>query len=182
MPKAEAVEAAIALLKDDSSKLLTVTNDDKVEVKTGEYVPRAKAKLAPQISFPGATTTSTSADKKYIIVAIDLDAPFPSWPILGPILHWIQTDLTADPATGLLSVSGGSDIPSLVSYHPPGPPPGSSPHRYVFLLYDQPENFDGKTVATKPFSMSDRIRFDYKALLEKTGLGEVVATNWYLSN
>jgi hypothetical protein len=40
MPKAEAAEAAIALLNEDSSKRLTITNDDQVEIKTGEYVPR----------------------------------------------------------------------------------------------------------------------------------------------
>ena len=154
-----------------------------------------EVQFPPKLSFSGA-----NPNKKYIIIGLDLDPPFPSFPFLGPALHWIQTGLTiaaADQATGLLSVVGPSDndtagattttttttatvVPPLASYHPPRPPPGSSPHRYVFLLYEQPEDFD-RQVDRKPIGLSDRPRFDYNGFLERTGLGEVVAVNYYLS-
>jgi phosphatidylethanolamine-binding protein len=166
-----------------------------------------EAQFPPKLSFSGA-----NPNKKYIIIGLDLDPPFPSFPFLGPVLHWIQTGLTiataADQATGLLSVVGHSSndttgatttattttttttaatttttvtvVLPLASYHPPRPPPGSSPHRYVFLLYEQPEDFD-RQVDRKPIGLSDRPRFDYNGFLERAGLGEVVAVNYYLS-
>jgi phosphatidylethanolamine-binding protein len=72
-----------------------------------------------------------------------------------------------------------------VNYAGPGPPPPSSPHRYVFLLYDQPEGFDttkfaspgGKNVGIRP-----RMRYDLKAFEKEAKLGQVVACNYFLSN
>ena len=48
----------------------------------------AEAQEKPILTFPPA-----AAEKTYIVIALDLDAPFPSWKGLGPILHWIQPGL-----------------------------------------------------------------------------------------
>ncbi|KKY19769.1 putative protease inhibitor [Phaeomoniella chlamydospora] len=54
----------------------------------------------------------------------------------------IQPGLTpvkgADSTTKLVA----GDEPFIADYAGPGPPPQSSPHRYIFLLYEQPEGLD----------------------------------------
>jgi hypothetical protein len=57
----------------------------------------------------------------------------------------------------------------------------SKPHRYVFLLYEEPKGFDagkgGKKVGIWP-----RMRWDFGKFEKEVGLGEVVAGSWVLSN
>jgi phosphatidylethanolamine-binding protein len=87
----------------------------------------------------------------------------------------------ADGTTAL--VAGAS--PFIVDYAGPGPPPPSAPHRYVFLLYEQPEGFDqakfapkgGKKVGIRP-----RMSYDLKAFEKEAKLGPVVAVNYFVSN
>jgi len=68
-----------------------------------------------------------------------------------------------------------------VDYAGPEPPPMSKPHRYVFLLYEQPEGLDagkgGKKVGIWP-----RMRWDPGKFAREVKLGEVVAGSWILSN
>ncbi|KAK1753134.1 phosphatidylethanolamine-binding protein [Echria macrotheca] len=152
------------------------------------------------VSIPAAAPTPTlslsssaikpGTNKKYIAFSIDLDAPFPSWPILGPILHGIQTDLVvvADGA------EGGGFVPLeaktkewRVVYRGPGPPRPSAPHRYVFLLFEQPEGVNGEKVDEvlgmgAGAGLWARIRWDQGAAERKLGLGEVVAVNYFVSH
>jgi phosphatidylethanolamine-binding protein (PEBP) family uncharacterized protein len=67
----------------------------------------------------------------------------------------------------------------VASYIPPGPPPPSAPHRYVFLLYEQPEGFE----ATKfPITYLKRMRYDLAAFEKEAELGPVIASNYFMSN
>lgn len=101
--------------------------------------------------------------------------------MLGPILHWIQPGLRADVASGTLKTTA----PFVANYIGPAPPPGSAPHRYVFLLYEQPEGFDGAEYAPadgKELSNWYRIRYDLESWEKAVGLGEVVGVNYFVSN
>lgn len=175
------------------------------------------------------------------MLALDLDAPFPLLPVLGPILHGIQPGLTAG-ASGDLTTS----TPPVAGYIGPAPPPRKSchpvsflsnrlvffclvheymilfhrrgwnfqimdqtkyqrdkwdtergkphtdlipvsgPHRYVFLLYEQPSGFDAKKFMPQAegqeFPMMQRIRFDPSKFVKDAGLGEVLAGNYFESN
>jgi phosphatidylethanolamine-binding protein (PEBP) family uncharacterized protein len=156
----------------------------ETEVKeAGYYLSRQLAQEAPKISFPGAT-----AGKKYIVLSIDLDAPFISFPILGPILHWVRSDLSttssastsSSPQEGVLE----SETSTLVPWGPPGPPPGAAPHRYVFCLYEQPEGLTPDMVIPggEMKSRYQRMRFDFAGFEKKAGVGKVVAGGWFTSN
>jgi len=104
-----------------------------------------------------------------------------SFSFLGPILHWIQSDLKATAGTDSLI----STEPWIVDYAPPGPPPGSGPHRYVFLLYEQPADFDVKKHAPaggKKVGISPRVRYDLGVFEKEAKLGPVVAANYFNSN
>jgi len=203
MPSENSIKAALAFIENDKSKVLGLKVGPHTNVETGQYIPRAgmsfihlssghlvtvifpeKLKLmlynhidaqdAPTLSFSAASPTKT-----YLAISLDIDAPFPSFGVLGPILHWIQPNVT---------VSGASlktDGPFVANYIGPAPPPGSSPHRYTFFLYEQPEGFDYKKYAPeggKTLSNWGRMRYDLDAWAKEIGLGEVVVFNYFTSN
>jgi hypothetical protein len=109
---------------------------------------------------------------------IDIDAPFPSFSPLGPALHWLQTGLTVGGSGDLTS----SD-PVVAFWAAPGPPPISSPHRYIFLLFEQPAGFDAK-VFMKPggYGIKHRMRWDLGKFQREAKLGPAVAASYFFSN
>jgi hypothetical protein len=65
------------------------------------------------------------------------------------------------------------------------PPPGSSPHRYSFFLFEQPGGFNGKKYAPaggKPLINWHRMRYDLDSWQKEAKLGEPLAVNYFLSN
>jgi phosphatidylethanolamine-binding protein (PEBP) family uncharacterized protein len=128
------------------------------------------------------TFSAASADKTYLVISLDLDAPFISVPILGPILHWLQGGFKVSAsAPGKLE---STEAP-VAEYIAPAPPPGAAPHRYVFFLYEQPAGFEGKKFAPangKPFPVTSRMFTSLDDWEKKIGLGEVLALNYFKSN
>jgi hypothetical protein len=178
----------------DQSKTLGITLNGKI-ITTGQYVPRAgkycglfyilcgksdltvilEAQTAPEISWPVSDPSII-----YMVVGLDLDAPFPSFSVLGPALHWIQPGLTAGSDNKLTS-----NEPFVANYIGPAPPPKSAPHRYVFILFEQPNGFDTQKYAPAggaPLSLWPRIRYDLDAWQKTAKLGEPLAVNYFLSN
>lgn len=75
--------------------------------------------------------------------------------------------------------------PFIANYIGPAPPPGSSPHRYIFFLYEEPAEFDVKKHAPangKDLSVWSRMWYDLDAWAKEIGLGPVVAFNYFTSN
>lgn len=139
---------------------------------------------ADTISPPELSFASLSPSAKYLVVCLDLDAPYPSWDKLGPILHWNQPDLQPEPSS-----SGGFTLkitgPPIANYAKPQPPPYSAPHRYTFFLYEQPADFDVSKFA--PPSGQDmgnwpRVLYSLDTWEKETMLGPVVAANYYTCN
>lgn len=183
------LEHALEIAKDPSHQLGVTVGNRKVE--PGGFIPKAGALTLdntnalrslseltdqpetheiPKLSF------SNTGECKYIALCIDLDAPFAMLPFLSPICHWLQTDLDRGLATA---------TPPVIPYRGAGPPPiARAPHRYVFMLFKQPEAFDKqKLTCARPegeaFPMTGRMRFDVEGLLKGAGLDEMVAANWF---
>lgn len=116
MPVNAVVQRILSAAENDDSKILGVVYSGK-PITTKQYIPRAgkpspppdlptlreaqltaipEAQTAPSITFNGTTPNTT-----YLVVALDLDAPFPSFGVLGPILHWIQPGFKAGPGGAL---------------------------------------------------------------------------------
>lgn len=58
-------------------------------------------------------------------------------------------------------------------------------HRYVFLLYEQPKDFDVKKYVQKDgdeMGLWPRLRYGIDKLVDEMGLGEVVAANYFTSS
>lgn len=122
-------------------------------------------------------------------ICLDLDAPFASAPLLSPILHWLQPGLHASSSTsGQRDVELDSSSTRFVAdWAPAGPPPGAAPHRYVFLLYNQPDGFDGKKFGQpaaegEKFGMLKRMRYDFGKFVKEAKLSDPVAANYFTSN
>ena len=135
------------------------------------------AQNAPKLFLP----PGTSPNKTYLVVSLDIDAPYPSCTILGPILHWIQSGLTASTSGGELTGSA----PIVANYIGPAPPPLSSPHRYIFVLYEEPAGFNAAERAPpngQDFPTWQRVRFDMDKWAKEAGLGEPLSVNYFVSN
>jgi len=177
-----AESAAIKAVLAKEPPLLEVSFGTEKVKEQGQYLPRAIAASAPTIAFPGATP-----GKKYIIINVDLDAPFASLPFMSPIAHWIKHDLsTTSPVSTATSPQEGvleSETKTLAEWAPPRPPPGAGPHRYVFCLYEQPADFTLESIApVGEMTRLGRMRFDFEGFQKKAGLGSVVAGAWFVSN
>lgn len=140
------------------------------------------AQSPPELAF------NVPSDKTYLVISLDLDAPFQSWTVLGPILHWIQPCLkpeSSETAADGVAKLTWSDTPFIANYIGPAPPPGSGPHRYVFFLYEQPDDFDGAKWAPpggKKLGNRPRMRYDLDAFEKEAKLGPVIAVNYFVSN
>ncbi|KAJ5906937.1 Phosphatidylethanolamine-binding protein PEBP [Penicillium subrubescens] len=175
MPSDAQAKAALALIKDDESKVLGLSVGNHKNIQPGQFVPRADAQSPPKIFFAGLDSSKT-----YLVVSLDIDAPFPSFDFLGPILHWIQPGVKTTESGNL-----DTTAPFIANYIGPAPPPGSSPHRYIFFLYEEPADFDAKEHAPvngQKLGNMSRMRYDFDTWAKKINLGSVVAFNYFTSN
>ncbi|KAJ9611271.1 hypothetical protein H2200_004454 [Cladophialophora chaetospira] len=170
MPENAVFKSAVLLIEDDS-KVLRLQFGTR-SVKPGEKVPKGEAQRNPKLGW------NVTSEQKFIIISLDVDAPFPSFAPLSPVLHWLQAGFTAT-SDGELT----SSDPAIAYWAGPGPPPISSPHRYIFLLYEQPADFDAKLFSkSSGFGIKDRMRWDVSKFEKQAKLGSAIAATYFLSN
>ena len=112
-----------------------------------------------------------------IAIAVDVDAPYVSVPLLSPIVHWIQPGLKPNDA-GVLQF----ETPCVVDWLAPTPPPFSGPHRYVVILYQQAGDFDvskWNSKFVKPVSILSRIRWNIDEFAKQAELHKAIAANYF---
>lgn len=102
---------------------------------------------------------------------IDLDVPRQNARVTN--LHWMATNVDISTAAPAIPATGGT---GGTSYKQPSPPAGDTPHRYIYLMYNQPANF----VVPAQFMNLDKMRlgFDVNAFAMASGLGAPVAANF----
>jgi len=182
MPSYEPIQKALSLIENDESKILGLKFGDDLEIENGMFVDKAALQSAPTITLPPSITPSQTSPKSYIIIALDIDAPYPSLTVLGPILHWIQSDLTVSTSS---SETLQTTTTFIANYIPPGKVPGSAPHRYLFLLYEQSGEVDVKKWAPRDgakLANWSRMRTNLGEWEGRLGLGGgVVGGCWFRS-
>ncbi|KAF2655725.1 PEBP-like protein [Lophiostoma macrostomum CBS 122681] len=169
------VARALKIIEEDTSKILGLALEKHANIQPGQLIPKADAATPPELQFAAA-----SPDKSYIAICLDLDAPFASIPFASPINHWTQSGfrLSTSAGNGRLETSD----PFIVNWAPPGPPPISGPHRYLFALYEEPSGFDVKSLAPgKEVGIPPRFRYNVDAWARSIGLGHVLAANYFRS-
>ncbi|KAL2857162.1 phosphatidylethanolamine-binding protein [Aspergillus pseudoustus] len=172
-------------------------------VTPGLKVSKQETRTTPTLFAP----STPLAPGTYTLIAIDIDAPYFSWNVLSPIVHWIQTgfvvpsqktegepesepgaEQSQETATNqdndaLVELKSTDSV--IVPWLPAGPPPGTAPHRYVFALYKQTPGASvpgAGGLKGLPKSRLGRMRFDVEGMVGQLGLGEVVAGNYFVCN
>jgi len=124
-----------------------------------------------QVAIPHATM----GDGPFVIVIVDPDAPSPQDPKNAQFRHFLGGGFVAKgPGHGLVLVNKTA---AITDFQKPGPPDGSDPHRYVFLLFKEPDGFGDQKEVTPETS---RAKFNVSSFAEKTGLGDAVAGTFML--
>lgn len=107
----------------------------------------------------------------YTVCMTDPDAPSRKEPTYREWHHWLVGNVPGN------KISEGE---TLSEYVGSGPPPDTGLHRYVFLIYEQP---DGKINFSEPRltnrSGDNRGGFSIRKFAEKYKLGDPIAGNLY---
>lgn len=148
----------------------------KTLTEPGALLTKAECKDAPTYWLSKSLVKDSAS--KFILVFIDLDPPFPSTPFLGPGVHALQTDLqvTGEPnSDGYLKLE--SPIPPIVPYAGAGPPPLSAPHRYHFMIWEQPAAVEAAKLKLDlgfkgEVGLTSRVLWDEVAFETKAGLSD----------
>jgi phosphatidylethanolamine-binding protein len=121
---------------------------------------------APTIGVPPTMISSTA---KGLLSMIDLDVLRDNQRKTN--LHWLAPNVDISKAVAVVQTED-----NIVPYRPPNPKAGDIPHRYVFLLYTQPANFNNPRQYANV--SENRIGFDMPAYAAAAGLGVPVAANF----
>jgi len=113
------------------------------------------------------------------IALTDPDAPSRDNPKWSQICHWIATDVHLTPSSSSsdnndddFSLDDSHDLTTIMPYKPPGPPPKTGKHRYVFVAL-APRN--GTTERLNLSTPKDRQRWGFEG--ERAGLREWAREN-----
>ncbi|KAK7191746.1 hypothetical protein DPSP01_008021 [Paraphaeosphaeria sporulosa] len=148
---------------------LSVSFNQK-SVVAGNLFRVSEVKEAPTVAF--SPESNVPSDATYTLLMIDPDAPTPDDPKFAYWRHWVVTRIPSG-----ATVTAGE---ALTQYLAPGPKDDSRPHRYLFLLYREPE---GKQKLSKEDvggeEFVERRSFDAREWVGKWGL-HLVGVNWML--
>ncbi|KAL5632358.1 hypothetical protein ACGC1H_005355 [Rhizoctonia solani] len=109
----------------------------------------------------------------YLIAIVDPDAPSRANPTISQIRHMFATDFVLSdirPNFATRSLVLRNSTAAISPYFPPNPPVGSGAHRYVALLYAQPNNFDIASL-----NAAQVANFNIASFAASAGLGEPLA-------
>jgi phosphatidylethanolamine-binding protein (PEBP) family uncharacterized protein len=152
--------------------------------KSGVVFSKAVTQLSPTLSISARIIKPQKS--QYIAICLDLDAPAPSMRVLSPALHAIQAELVPE---GDADVDGFVRLvprtKAAVTYAPPNPPPISSGHRYVFVVWEQPESLTNEKIRSQlglanKVGLWTRARWDQEGCEQKLGLGDVLGGNYFV--
>ncbi|KAH8898786.1 protease inhibitor [Thozetella sp. PMI_491] len=184
-PYTESIKFALSELDKHKNSLMRVHFPDVTVNKPAVQISRTSAAEQPVLTVSSQLPNLSTA-KKYIAACLDLDPPYPSMPVLGPLLHGIQADLqleSTEASKGWLALKATTK--PVVTYVGPAPPPLSSPHRYLFLLWEQPEGLTGADIRTRlelpeEVGIGGRVRWNQEGFEKKAELGQVIAATYFV--
>ncbi|KAK6842777.1 phosphatidylethanolamine-binding protein [Apiospora arundinis] len=129
----------------------------------------APSSPSPVAAGAAADAEDQSKRRRYTFLMIDPDAPTPDDPKFAFWRHWVVSGL----------VSGGEgEGTEVTKYLGPGPKDDSKPHRYLFLLYQEPDDMQALRKAdVGGDEFVQRRSFDAAVFAARHGL-TLVGMNW----
>ncbi|KAI9151382.1 phosphatidylethanolamine-binding protein [Paramyrothecium foliicola] len=142
------------VIDDFQPSFLLTAEWKKKHASLGNLLKVKRVKKQPIFSLalsPDVPSTQCGSNMTYTITLTDPDAPSRSNPKWSEMCHFIATGLALSPpgAQGCseLMLSGLEDV---IPYKPPGPPPKTGRHRYVFLVFAPANGTTEPLHLTKP--------------------------------
>ncbi|KAK0712559.1 phosphatidylethanolamine-binding protein [Lasiosphaeria miniovina] len=170
----EGPSVAQVLAEAGTSPTLRILFPDTAVTRAGSSISKEAGAPAPTLAVAASALGSKPPATKYLAISLDLDAPFVSFAVLAPVLHGIDADLVAASPDGAWNA---------MPWVGPGPPSISGPHRYVFLLFAQPDGLDAAKVKSllgiNGTGLWPRVRWDEEAAEKKLGVGELLAGTFF---
>jgi len=173
------------------SLVLNVSWPSKRTAELGNTINPDELQDAPYIELEDDTTSDNAHSKpsslKYTIALTDPDAPSRDNPEWSEMCHWIATGATlAKSADSDSPKSASKNLKQIMKYKPPGPPPKTGKHRYVFLVFAPANGTTKKLDLTKPSDRqhwgTGKERHGVKDWAEDNGLVPVGANFIYSKN
>ncbi|GBM89915.1 OV-16 antigen [Araneus ventricosus] len=126
--------------------------------------------LTPNVTRERPTVIDYKADVKklYTLIMFDPDAPTPQNPTSANFVHWLMENIPEN-----LVINGDT----VYAYSPPSPPVRSDPHRYIFLIYEQPN----REMLNDDFG-TERAVFNLGEFVKDRHLKGPIAGNFFLSS
>ncbi|KAL4874582.1 phosphatidylethanolamine-binding protein [Aspergillus karnatakaensis] len=150
------------------STQLNIAFGDKA-IEHGNLFRVSEVKAAPSIQFDKEPNASGS--QTYTLLLIDPDAPTPDDPKFAYWRHWVVSGLKAGEKV--------ENVTALTEYLGPGPKDDSRPHRYLLLLFREPEGLSLTKEDVGGEEFVQRRSFKAAEWVQAHGL-ELVAVNWFL--
>lgn len=141
----------------------------------GSFARVSEVKDQPTISISAAGNSSSSTSS-FTFLQIDPDAPTPADPKFGYWRHWVVTNIPY-PSPSVPDANIVESGRTLTQYLAPGPKDDSGPHRYLFLLLQEPEGLKLEKSDVGGEEFVDRRSFRAEDWVAKHGL-ELVAVQW----
>ncbi|GFT63039.1 phosphatidylethanolamine-binding protein homolog F40A3.3 [Nephila pilipes] len=118
------------------------------------------------LTIPAPTLDYPADDNKlYTLIMIDVDAPFPSDPILSPFRHWLVVNIPGN------DINKGNTKSVYIS---PSPPMFGGAHRYILLIYEQT-----RKLSNISYGEINRIGFDINDFVTSNDLKGPISGNFY---
>ncbi|KAF2203933.1 PEBP-like protein [Delitschia confertaspora ATCC 74209] len=156
------------------------TKFDVLFNSTAVAIPGQQLKKSTTSSQPQLALNNVQSNSTFLFIMVDLDVP----PSQGStarrtLLHAMQTGFrpTAQQTSTSSSLLASTDVGPATYIGPSPPATDTIPHRYVQLLFEQPE--DLLVEASQFANTGARIGFDVNAFMQSNGLAEPVAGNFF---
>ncbi|KFH48762.1 OV-16 antigen-like protein [Hapsidospora chrysogenum ATCC 11550] len=151
------------------------------QVELGNLFRTSECKSPPSITFEPENANEGECVYKdgvsgasYMLLLVDPDAPTPDDPKFAFWRHWILPGL--QPAGQAAATQTKAP---LTAYLGPGPKDDSKPHRYLFLLFREPEGLALSEDDVGGEEFVQRRSFDPASFVSKHGLS-LAGVNWML--
>jgi len=152
----------------DPSALLTINYSGVGDVSSGQHLTKDQTAPQPTVTITPANS-SVSLTGKFTIAMVDADI-VGSANTEGVNRHWLLNGVEVTD-----NKVNNASATAITTYAGPGPAAGSGPHRYVIILYQQPDSFTAPPDLSKPIGVT---RMDLAAYVKDSGLGSLVAANY----
>ncbi|KAG2338826.1 PEBP-like protein, partial [Suillus weaverae] len=162
--------------------LLVVTFPNGQEALLGNTLAKTDTADEPAVAFTPMEVPDMADEPTYTLVMTDPDAPSRENPKFREWRHWVVTGVKA-PATSAIetgNLAAQLTKPAVTPYYPPTPPPGTGKHRYVLLLYREP-NLDFSIPVDAPERKNEpanRKNWNVAGFVNKYGL-KLVGVNYF---